>query len=200
MTDKAQPNRTGLNKFYLGNYPNVPGRSLLPEDFGSMYRISGVVFQGMGHTSVFMLPASITLLEGDEKLIVVYPDAGEWTEIIKRTDDPQEFALDADGFTKVLQRKAASAIHASVQQYVWARDNFACVFCGRRMGTPHVILSIDHWMPLELGGANAESNYLTACTTCNKNKGMMHPEAFCKKYKHDYAAIGEYLATVSGGI
>ena len=32
-----------------------------------------------------------------------------------------------------------------------------------------------HFVPLEMGGANDTSNYLTACRKCNKDKGGMAP-------------------------
>jgi 5-methylcytosine-specific restriction endonuclease McrA len=39
-----------------------------------------------------------------------------------------------------------------VQQKVWAADGFQCVYCGAKMG--ETLLTVDHFVPLELGGAN----------------------------------------------
>ncbi len=188
-------NRTGLNRFYLAEYKDNPDRPVLWADLGNLLRISGIIFQGMGAQVIAYLPAGDPL---EVPVQEVHPTPEEWAEIIHRTDDPQEFALDPTGTTKILQRKAANAISGLTQQGVWARDDFTCVFCGRRMGDPNVVMSIDHWVPLELGGANDVTNYLTACTNCNKQKGSLPPQDFCRKHGYDYAAIEAYRRRVTG--
>ena len=191
------PNRTGLNKFYLDQYPTNPARQPVWADVGNLLKISGVLVQGMGVNLILMLPSG-NVASFAQPPEMRRPGLEEWSEFIRRTDDPEQFALDADGFTKILQRKAASAISGAVQQSVWARDNFECVFCGRRMGDPYTVLSIDHWVPLELGGKNDTSNYLTACTRCNKDKGSLPPETYCRQKGLDFKALEAYLRRVSG--
>lgn len=47
---------------------------------------------------------------------------------------------------------------------IYARDRFACVYCGLRSGT----LTVDHVEPF---GGNAHDNLVTACGECNGSKG-----------------------------
>jgi hypothetical protein len=51
---------------------------------------------------------------------------------------------------------------------VLARDNFTCMYCGRR--PPDVALEIDHAISLNNGGNDTIDNYVTACEDCNKGK------------------------------
>lgn len=195
VTTMSESNRTGLNRFYLHNFPDQ--RPVVWGDLGSELRIAGVLFQGRGTDLIALLPGGQDPTPG-LILDVIHPTAEEWSDIIRQTDNPEIFVLDVDGHTKVLQRKAANAVSGEVQQAIWARDDCACVFCGRRMGEAHVVLSIDHWVPLELGGKNEWRNYLTACTRCNKNKGSMEPRDFCRKFGFDYDAVEAYRKQVNG--
>jgi 5-methylcytosine-specific restriction endonuclease McrA len=65
------------------------------------------------------------------------------------------------------------------------------MYCGARMGKAQ--MSIDHFIPLELGGANNTSNYLTACRRCNKDKGSMPPREWCEMKGLDYDGLIQYL-------
>lgn len=51
---------------------------------------------------------------------------------------------------------------------VFKRDRFACVYCG---GTPpSSVLQLDHVEPHSAGGADDETNLVTACVDCNAGK------------------------------
>jgi 5-methylcytosine-specific restriction endonuclease McrA len=50
---------------------------------------------------------------------------------------------------------------------VFRRDNYTCQYCGRKVPT----LTIDHVMPRHLGGKHVWTNVVTACSTCNHQKG-----------------------------
>jgi 5-methylcytosine-specific restriction endonuclease McrA len=52
---------------------------------------------------------------------------------------------------------------------LFARDGYACVYCGR--SAPEVELTVDHVEPRRLGGDNSSGNLVTACRTCNRDKG-----------------------------
>ena len=65
------------------------------------------------------------------------------------------------------------AISGAIQQKIWAADSFACVYCGAKMGD--ILLTVDHFIPLEMGGKNIESNFVSACRKCNKRKGNDSP-------------------------
>jgi 5-methylcytosine-specific restriction endonuclease McrA len=50
---------------------------------------------------------------------------------------------------------------------VFRRDGYACQYCGKK--TTH--LTIDHILPRHMGGTQAWSNVVTACSACNHRKG-----------------------------
>ena len=78
-------------------------------------------------------------------------------------------------------------ISGAVQQKVWARDNFTCLYCGKKMG--EVQLSIDHFVPVELGGADRPENYASSCRKCNKAKGSMPARQWCDLWPWSYDDI-----------
>jgi 5-methylcytosine-specific restriction endonuclease McrA len=53
---------------------------------------------------------------------------------------------------------------------VFRRDNYTCQYCGRKA----LNLTIDHVLPRRLGGAHVWTNVVTACATCNHQKGGRH--------------------------
>lgn len=50
---------------------------------------------------------------------------------------------------------------------VFRRDNYTCQYCGRKVPN----LTIDHVVPRHLGGRHVWTNVVTACATCNHQKG-----------------------------
>lgn len=52
---------------------------------------------------------------------------------------------------------------------VFKRDDFECQYCGNH--PPHVILHVDHIVPVAEGGGNEEENLITSCADCNLGKG-----------------------------
>lgn len=60
-------------------------------------------------------------------------------------------------------------IPSGIRWDVFNRDDFRCVYCGasRKDGAE---LVIDHGDPFSKGGADDESNYVTACKPCNDGK------------------------------
>lgn len=57
---------------------------------------------------------------------------------------------------------------------VLRRDNHACRYCGRT--APEVKLTIDHVVPVALGGSDEPSNLVTACQECNSGKSSATPD------------------------
>lgn len=49
---------------------------------------------------------------------------------------------------------------------LYHRDGFACVYCTETERP----LTLDHVVPVELGGSHAPSNVVTACVRCNSAK------------------------------
>jgi len=62
---------------------------------------------------------------------------------------------------------------------IYARDRFACVYCGRSCGDdPDLRLSLDHVEARSNGGFNASENLVTACVSCNASKGRLGLDDF----------------------
>jgi hypothetical protein len=160
-------------------------RPVLHGDIGSMLRIEGLVVSGGGAHAILMLPESPEPFQAP----ILRLSAEEWSDYLRRSDDPEILV----GPAKAFHRKARYEISGLVQQRVWVADGMKCLYCLRPMG--QVQLTIDHFIPLEIGGTNEPSNYLSACRRCNKDKGCEAPEKFCARRKISYALLVEYLAT-----
>ena len=59
-------------------------------------------------------------------------------------------------------------IPQKIRWKVYCRDNFTCVYCGRK--PPEVVLEIDHIIPVSFGGDNNIDNLATSCKRCNTKK------------------------------
>jgi hypothetical protein len=170
----------------------------LKDNAGNLMLISGVLFQGMGRDTLLLSPTAdlseYQRLQYPGRFIVqiAIPTLEEWGEIIKRTDDPLIFERDLSGGIKAIHRKQTYAISGVVQQQIWARDGFQCLYCGGKMGK--YPLTVDHFVPLELGGKGEPGNYVSACRMCAKAKGCIHPKDFCESRSLDYDGLCMYLA------
>lgn len=171
--------------------------TLLKAIFGSIgtsVKLAGVVFQGQGKMFGLFLP--------DANADVFYPVAQltnqEWQAVLKQADNPVYYQEDETGVMKPFIRKAQYALSGEVQQRIWVRDGLACQYCGRKLGEPGVTLSVDHFTPIILGGVNDPSNYLTSCTRCNRYKGDMQPEEWCKQIGKSFNAYLHYLEEKCG--
>lgn len=159
-------------------------------DVGNFIQIAGVIWQGGGQEIHMYLPGA-ELMGSAEAMA---PNVEEWSQIIQHSDDPSIFELDENGAVKAIHRKCRFQISGAVQQKVWALDGCECKYCLRKIG--EVQLTIDHFHPLETGGKNDQSNYLTACRKCNKRKGNQDPRIWCEEAQPacDYDWYVDYLA------
>jgi hypothetical protein len=157
-------------------------RPVFKGDIGSMIKISGLLVTGGGEAAVLMLP-SATLEKAPPKFISLTDE--EWNDFVRRSDDPEVL------IEKVFKRKVQWEVQSAVQQKIYAADGFECMYCGARMGKS--LLTIDHFVPLEKGGKNDSSNYLTACRKCNKDKANMEPQEWCDKKHINYDNMAQYL-------
>lgn len=55
------------------------------------------------------------------------------------------------------------------------RDNHTCRYCGE--SAPDVKLTIDHVVPVSLGGSDEPGNLVAACPDCNAGKAASNPDA-----------------------
>lgn len=73
-------------------------------------------------------------------------------------------------------RKSAAGQRAlmtsKLRQTIKERDNFTCRQCGVSVAQePHLLLEIDHIVPVSKGGLTTEENLQTLCWRCNRSKG-----------------------------
>lgn len=54
------------------------------------------------------------------------------------------------------------------------RDSHACRYCGDK--APDVKLTVDHVIPVALGGGDEPNNLVTACADCNSGKSSTSPD------------------------
>lgn len=67
------------------------------------------------------------------------------------------------------------AVSKRTRYEVLRRDNHTCRYCG---GTaPDVVLTVDHVMPVSLGGSDKPDNLVAACKDCNAGKAASNPDA-----------------------
>jgi len=174
------------DRFYQLEFRNRP---VLNGDIGSLLKIDGLVVSGNGAQALLMLPSAPDMSEAKD-CFIHYLSEEDWSDYIQRSDTP-EVLIDRNA--KVFHRKVRYEISGAVQQKVWVADGLNCMYCGKKMGD--VQLTIDHFIPLELGGVNNVSNYLSACRRCNKDKGSENPKEFCRHKFLDYEKIVSYLAS-----
>jgi 5-methylcytosine-specific restriction endonuclease McrA len=63
---------------------------------------------------------------------------------------------------------------------IYARDGFACVYCGCSADDSRCKLSLDHIVPRELGGTHEASNLVTSCIACNSARRDLPMRAWLK--------------------
>lgn len=63
---------------------------------------------------------------------------------------------------------------SKLRQHIKERDNFTCKQCGISIEQePHLLLEIDHIIPVSKGGLTTEDNLQTLCWKCNRSKGAI---------------------------
>lgn len=72
-----------------------------------------------------------------------------------------------------------STISPSKRVRIYARDGYACVYCGKGGR-----LTLDHILPRCRGGSNKAQNLATCCFSCNQARGHLHLAYWLQKL-HD---------------
>jgi hypothetical protein len=73
------------------------------------------------------------------------------------------------------QRGKRKQISRRLRYEILRRDDHACRYCGVRV--PDVVLTIDHVIPVALGGTDDPENLVAACKDCNAGKSANTPDA-----------------------
>jgi 5-methylcytosine-specific restriction endonuclease McrA len=66
------------------------------------------------------------------------------------------------------------AVSKRLRFEILRRDNHTCRYCGAK--APDVNLTVDHVLPVTLGGTDAATNLVAACPECNAGKSSSHPD------------------------
>ncbi|WP_454175358.1 HNH endonuclease [Gordonia sputi] len=67
------------------------------------------------------------------------------------------------------------ALSKRLRYEILRRDNHTCRYCGA--SAPDVTLTVDHVVPVALGGLDDPSNLVAACRDCNAGKSASAPDA-----------------------
>jgi len=60
---------------------------------------------------------------------------------------------------------------AKLRDYIKTRDAHTCKHCSVSIhAEPHLLLEVDHIIPVSKGGLSAEENLQTLCWRCNRTK------------------------------
>lgn len=95
-------------------------------------------------------------------------------DVIMNIENLNKFVLYLSDLVKF--RKSAAGQRAlmtsKLRQTIKERDNFTCKQCGVSTAQePHLLLEIDHIVPVSKGGLTTEDNLQTLCWRCNRSKG-----------------------------
>lgn len=66
------------------------------------------------------------------------------------------------------------AVSKRLRFEILRRDNHQCRYCGAK--APDVPLTVDHVVPVALGGSDDSSNLVAACRDCNAGKSSAAPD------------------------
>lgn len=91
-------------------------------------------------------------------------------------DTPTLDALSATLADKIRWAKSAAGQRAlmtsQLRTQIKQRDGYACLQCGVSVAAePHLLLEVDHIVPVSKGGLSTHDNLQTLCWRCNRTKG-----------------------------
>lgn len=97
-----------------------------------------------------------------------------------KLDTPALEALSATLVEKFRWAKSAAGqralMTAHLRGWIKARDNHTCRYCGISVyAEPHLLLEVDHIIPVSRGGLSEPDNLQTLCWRCNRTKGAKMP-------------------------
>jgi hypothetical protein len=101
-------------------------------------------------------------------------NSGQTTTVELNT--PTLEALSATLADKIRWAKSTAGQRAlmtsTLRGHIKERDNYTCLNCGVSLAAePHLLLEVDHIMPVSRGGLSVPENLQTLCWKCNRSKG-----------------------------
>lgn len=94
--------------------------------------------------------------------------------------DPEGYAIENRRWASIRRSRLQDAgVNISKEEWRAIITVFAhtCVYCGATTRN----LTMDHWVPVALGGKTEPGNLIPCCKPCNSSKGAMHPSAWKEK-------------------
>ena len=102
---------------------------------------------------------------------------GKWTD-----KDSQKKPVVVDRHTRSGgQGQGMNWIRPHKRLAIYMRDGVECAYCQNSARKPNNSLTLDHLTPHSHGGSNAESNLVTACKSCNSERGNKPWQEFAGK-------------------
>lgn len=141
-------------------------------DIGNEIQVAGTVWSGKGISFVTLVPGKEN--EDLSNLKVMPLTLQDWQALNTQGDlqETEVFTKDPTGLVKIIIRRSARNLDQFLQWSFWRRDNFSCRYCGRA----DVPVTVDHVDLWEDGGPAILENLITACRTCNKDRGRTQYE------------------------
>ena len=137
-------------------------------DIGNEIQICGTLWSGLGKTFITLVPDK----EIDLSNLEIMPlTLSEWETLLRQTDllETEMLAKDPTGkIVKIIYRKSQRQIDSYLQWSCFKRDGYRCRYCYRE-----VPLTVDHVDLYEEGGATIAENLISACRSCNKDRGRI---------------------------
>lgn len=101
-------------------------------------------------------------------------NSGQMSSIELNT--PTLEGLSATLVDKIRWAKSAAGQRAlmtvTLRAHIKERDNYKCMTCGvSTSAEPHLLLEVDHIIPVSKGGLSVPENLQTLCWRCNRSKG-----------------------------
>lgn len=127
----------------------------------------------MKQVGVELSPIAVPYLKYVFEYVSAGGNSGQKTEI--KLDAPTVDALIATLSEKVKFAKSAagqrSLMTAKFRNLIKERDRHTCVFCAVSLAEQeHLLLEVDHKIPVSKGGLSVEDNLQTLCWRCNRAK------------------------------
>jgi len=167
------------------------------DDLGTAVRAVGLVLSGNNSSFVLFLPGMKADTPAISRSQYLELDVEGWSAVLQQLSDPEYWVDVEGGVAKEIVRKSQYQVGAALQWRVYRRDGYACLYCGKPGGENGVTLSVDHVLPVEMGGQDHMHNLAACCRSCNGRKGNRAPLEWCGSMGIDY---GDLLVYLHGGM
>jgi hypothetical protein len=127
----------------------------------------------MDAVGVELAPIEVPYLTYAFEYVSAGGNSGQRTDI--KLDTPTIDALVETIGERIRFRKSAAGQRAMMttrlREAIKRRDSYTCQYCSVSVSAePHLLLEIDHIVPVSKGGLSMESNLQTLCWRCNRSK------------------------------